>query len=35
MAKALVLVTLKLLEAGLSPKQANDLIMMLLEDELV
>ena len=35
MAKALVLVTLKLLEAGLSPKQANDLIMMLLEGELV
>lgn len=35
MAKALVLVTLKLLEAGLSPKQANDLIMMLLEEKLV
>ena len=33
MASAIVLVNIKLVEAGLSPKEANDLVIRLLEEE--
>lgn len=33
MTSAIVLVNIKLVEAGLSPKEANDLVIRLLEEE--